>query len=363
MRKIIFYIDSMQLGGANRVMANLVNHFSEKNIDVVLVNDIVPVEGKKEYGVNPSVRRVFLDQGDFTSVSRMKKVVTRIRKLRRLIKAEQPDVVISFMGPPNFRMLVATLGLRTKKIVSVRNDPNREYGTGITKHIARILFRLADGCVFQTREAAEYFPQCVQNKSKVIFNPVDERFYVQNLKNEEKEIIMVGRLQPQKNPELGIRAFAAISEKYPDYKLILYGEGELKDSLKEVAQRLSVDNRVVFYGQTSDTKEKMAKATIYLMTSDYEGMPNALMEAMAVGVPVISTDCPCGGPRAIIENVNQGILVRCRDEEQIASAIDKLLANEQLRATMRIAARKRAEMFHPHEIFKQWEEYLKKNIS
>ena len=359
MKKIIFYIDAMQLGGANRVMANLVDYFSESGSEVILVNDILPVPNQKEYEINPKVRREYLDKSHKVNVNKILKESNRIFCLRRLVKREQPEVVVSFMGPPNLRMLIATMGLKIKKVVSVRNDPNKEYGNRMVKWIAKLLFRFADGCVFQTEDAANYFPKNVRKKSRIIFNPVNQKFYIQPVKQEEKEIIWVGRLQSQKNPELALRAFASVKEKFSDYKLIYYGDGELRNPLQEQAKELNISDSVVFYGQVSDIEEKMATAAIYILTSDYEGMPNALMEAMAVGLPVISTECPCGGPRSLIENEKQGILVSCGSERELANAMEKLLSDEALRKEMRRKARKRAEQFHPQLIFNQWEVYLK----
>ncbi len=356
--KVFFYIDSMQLGGANRVMANLANHFSEYDNEVTLLNDIAPDPQKPEYQVSVDVRRVYLDSQMNGNESRIQKSIIRIRNLRNLIKTEKPDIVVSFMGPPNIRMLLASVGLKTRKIVSVRNDPYKEYGSGIHKTISRMIFRLADGCVFQTEDAARYFPRAVQKKSKVIFNPVNEKFYHQELLPEEKTVVMVGRLQPQKNTQLAIRAFAQVASDHPDYSLVLYGDGELKQSLQNLTQELGISEQVVFAGQVSNVEEKLASAAIYLLSSDFEGMPNALMEAMAVGVPCISTDCPCGGPRTLIQNEKQGILVPVGDCKKMSLALNKLMGDPELRNAMRNGGRNGTQFFRPEVIYDQWERFI-----
>lgn len=358
MKKIFLYIDSMQKGGAQRVMANLADHYAKKGTEVYLINDINPVPGILEYDINASVTRLFLDKAN--DLRGIKKNVNRIRALRRSVKSEKPDCIVSFVGPPNLRMLIATFGLRVKKVVSVRNDPYREYGIGIKRLISRIIFLLADGCVFQTDVAANYFLKRTRRKSKVIFNPVNSLFYAQIRRKEDikKEIAVVGRLQPQKNNALAINAFAHIINKFPDYKLVFYGEGPLENDLKKQAQKLGISDSVYFNGLTNNVEEKLATSSVFLMTSDYEGMPNALMEAMAVGVPVVSTDCPCGGPRNLILNTTQGTLVPCQDEQAIIEALTDLLGNDDLRETIGNEAKKRAQDFKPDIILKKWDSYL-----
>ena len=195
MKKVLFYIDSMQKGGANRVMANLVNYFSKKEFNVILVNDIALDTDKPEYEVNTLVKRIILNESGANAViSNLK----RIKKLRKIIVQEKPDCVLSFMGPPNVRMLLASILLPCRKVVSVRNDPNREYGKNIIKKLmTNWIFLLADGCVFQTEDASKYFFGRIRRKSTIIVNPVNELFFSTFSEN-RKNIVTVGRLVPQK---------------------------------------------------------------------------------------------------------------------------------------------------------------------
>ena len=352
--KIFLYIDCMQMGGANRVMANLSDYFQNTGHDVVLINDIKPVEGIPEYPV--SVKRVFLDPNRETAEF---KNLKRITCLRKLVKKERPDVVVSFMGPPNIRMLLSTIGLKTRKIVSVRNDPYQEYGSGIKRIIAKTIFCLADGCVFQTKDAARYFGNRFQKRSRIIYNPVNPKFYKYKWNKQKNEIAVVGRLQSQKNPLLAVNAFALIADRYLDYTLVFYGDNELKDRIKERANELGISDRVRIHGKSSTIENHLEESALYLLSSDYEGMPNALMEAMAVGIPAISTDCPCGGPRTLIQNDKQGVLVPVKDEVAMSEAMDRVLSDENLQKNMSIEERKRAKDFTPDNIFRQWEDFLK----
>ncbi len=355
MKKLLFYIGSMQLGGANRVMANLTDHFFRQGMEVILVNDIVPSTEVPEYPVTPGVRRLYLQGEDKSGIA---KNLYRIRRLRQIIRENAPDVVVSFMGPPNVRTLVASIGLPSRIVVSVRNDPRQEYGTGIMKTLTRGLFRLADGVVFQTQDAADYFSKGVRKKSRVIFNPVNKKFYDHRWKPGGSQIVVVGRLEPQKNPMNVLQAYESIVSRIPGYTLDFYGDGELRPGLEGYVREKGLEDAVRFHGRTDAVETVLENAAAYVLCSDYEGMPNALMEAMAVGVPSISTDCPCGGPGALIQNEDQGLLIPCGDREALAAAMVSLLTDEDKKRRISAATMERARQFRPEPVLKEWEKFL-----
>lgn len=355
MKKILLYIDNMLYGGANRVMANLANHFCESEHETILVNDRPYDEECPGYAINGSVKRYYLDTG---SRNMLRRTAIRLKKLRKIIKSERPDVVLSFMAGPNTRMLMSTIGLPAKKVVSVRNDPYKEYGSGIKRIFANSLFKLADGVVFQTDEAAEYFSEGIQAKSKVIFNPVNMKFYEKQWHPGGHNIVVVGRLQSQKNPLLVLRAFAKIANSLSGITLDYVGEGKLKAELQDSAVKFGVSDRVHFLGKREDIDSILEQACIYVLCSDFEGMPNALMEAMTVGIPVISTNCPCGGPRALIKERIQGILVPCGDVDALASEMERLINDKSYQVDMSVAERKRSEDFRPDRILAEWDSFL-----
>ncbi len=337
------------------MIANLANQFHENGHQVGLINTLAV---ENEYPVQEGVERFYLEQKDEGKQSLLKRNVSRIKKLRKIVKENKPDVLISFLAEPNFRNILACRGLKTKTILSVRNDPNKEYGSKLTRFLAKSLFKKADGMVFQTEDARAWFPKKIQRKSIVLFNQVNPVFYEQKFSGERKHIVTVGRLMKQKNHELLIRAFAAIHKEIAD-DLCIYGEGELREPLQSLIDQLGVQDRVHLLGAKNEIEKEIAGARLFVLPSDHEGMPNVLLEAMALGLPCISTDCPCGGPRALIQDGENGWLTSVGNVEEMSKAIKEALSlSKEERDRVGKNASVTAEQFQPEKIFKQWEEYV-----
>lgn len=354
MRKIIFYINAIHGGGAERVMVNLAKYFSENGYDTVLVTSF---RDTWEYPLAPTVRRLTLEEVEVNQ-SRIKRNLSRIKKLRDLCEYEKPDILISFMEEPNFRAIVATRGLPVKTLVSVRNDPRKEYAGKLGWFVGKVLLPMADGCVFQTSDAQKWFPERLQKKSKIIYNSVKEDFYNVVRKPVRGEIVTCGRLTEQKNHVLLINAFAKVQKDYPFATLKIYGEGTLREKLQQQINTLNLNEKVLLMGTTSNVAKALQTADLFVLSSEYEGMPNALMEAMAVGVPCISTDCPCGGSRELFGEEASNKLVQCGDVDQMAKAICDALENTEDDMT----EKRYAERFRSEKVNKMWETYIVKII-
>lgn len=354
MRKLLFYINAIHHGGAERVMVNLANEFSRRGYAVILVTSFYD---KKEYALDQMVRRESLEGVELVQGS-LKKNFSRIVKLRKICKRERPDVVVSFMAEANFRAILATRLLGIKTVVSVRNDPQREYPNFAYKTVAKILFPLASGYVFQTEDAKNHFPRSIQDKSRIILNHVDKKFYKTNYEGDRKDIVTVGRLEKQKNHKLLMDAFAKIAGDFPEDNLSIYGDGSLRQSLSDYAASLGLENRIAFKGLAMDIQEEIKGAKLFVLSSDYEGLPNAVMEAMTLGIPVVSTDCPCGGPRLLIDSGENGVLVPVRDADKLAKAMKSVLEDGCFAGKLSQRARERSLDFAPEEVFGEWEQYI-----
>lgn len=359
MKKILFYINTIHQGGAARVMVNLANKFAEQGYPVFLVTSF---NETNEYSLNDNVTRIFLEEKN-TNQSFIKKNLTRTYKLRQICKKEKPDIIISFLPEPNFRAIIASMFLGIRTLISVRNDPNREYRSRINKIMARLLYPLASGCVFQTEDARAWFSKRIQKKSKIILNHVDEKFFKINFEGKRENIVTVGRLEPQKNHKLLIESFARIADKFPVDKLMIYGDGSQRQYLEQLAKKLGLDERIMFNGATLDIQDRIKNAKLFVLSSDFEGLPNALMEAMTLGLPVISTNCPCGGPKMLIDHNNNGLVVNMDNVGEMATAMERVLGNASFAESLSLNARSASKNFEPNKVFKIWESYVGEIIS
>ncbi|MEH2957600.1 glycosyltransferase family 4 protein [Candidatus Merdisoma sp. JLR.KK006] len=357
MKKIVFYIGSvLRPGGAERVMANLVNYFFEEKYEVLLVTDVINRENNAEYPIDKEINRIVIGEEYGNAIV---KNWRRIKKLRKCMIEHNPDIVLSFMGLPNIRMLLSTIGLPCKKVVSVRNDPYKEYGKGVWRCLMNGIYSLADGYVFQTDKVGAYFTRKINLHSKVINNPVNESFFKARWQGNEKTIICVGRLEKQKNHALLLKAFAEICSSIAEYNLILYGDGALRDTLKQMSVELGIENRVIFAGEVTNVEDILTRASLFVLPSDFEGMPNALMEAMAVGIPSISTNCPIGGPEMLFSQQLSEFLVPCSDEKALAEGMLKILKlSQDRRKEISVKMKDRAKIFNPQKIYSEWQNFL-----
>ena len=350
MTKIMFYINAINGGGAERVMVNLANCLSSWGYEALFVTSY-PAEG--EYPLRAEVRRFFLEETEIKQ-SRIKRNVSRISKLRTICKAEKPDVLISFMAEPNFRAILATRGLPVKTLVSVRNDPNKEYAGKMGRMVGKVLLPMVDGCVFQTEDARKWFPKRLQKKSRIIYNAVREDFYQIERTPVRGEIVTCGRLVEQKNHAMLIDAFAEVVKEFPFATLKIYGEGQLRDTLQRQIDRLGLTEKALLMGATNDVGKALKTADLFVLSSDYEGMPNALMEAMAAGIPCIATDCPCGGPKELFGEAGAAKLVPCGDAERMKQAICTAFEEPDQGEVERSCA----EKFCPDRVNAIWKEYI-----
>ena len=357
--RIAFYCSSLTKGGAERVFANLAEYFNEKGYEVFIVTQY---RLEDEYTISPAITRILSDlTQEELKKGRIGNFMGRLSKLRRIFKEIRPDIVFSCNGKNNFMAMAATMFFKSKVVVSVVADPKMEYYTGAMRFLAKTGFCFADGIVFQTEEAKRFFPKGVQKKSIILPNSLNPAFLKPRYEGErKKEIVAVGRLDENKNHAMLLRAFAGIAEQFPDYTVTVYGEGESRPELESLIRELGLAGRVFLPGRTDHIEDKIYQSSLFVMTSDTEGMPNALMEAMALGLPVISTDCPCGGPGELIRDGVNGYLVPVRAQEALKERLEYCLCHpDEMEKAGREAA-KIQDKLNPDRVNREWEKYFLK---
>lgn len=357
MKRIALFINSLQKGGSERVMVNLAEYFYNQKYDVILVTQY---KRESEYELLPQIRRIYSEPKDEALTgSRMKNFLLRFRLLRDIWQNYQPDIILSFLGKNNLMAIATAAFLPAKVAVSVRGEPTMEYEGRLMQFLAKRMFRFADGVILQTARAKEFFPKAVRKKSVILKNPLNPVFLEQKpVLQRDNVIVAAGRLDENKNHTMLIHAFARIAGEYPEMKLAIYGEGELRERLTELVAEKELSDRIMLPGSIDHVAEEIGRAKIFALTSNTEGMPNSIIEAMVLGTPVISTDCPCGGPAALIEDGENGLLVPVGDAYALADAMRKLLSDEELAHKIGENARKLAKELAPERVDREWEEYL-----
>ena len=354
-KTVMLYCSSLHKGGAERVFAQLAERFAADGWRSILVTSYSD-PGREEYPLSERVKRYNMEPVRLKQ-NFVKRNLSRISALRRLCRREKPDILISCMQEPNFRSMLATAGLPVRRLVSVCNAAEKEY-PGLGGFVTgKLLMPLAEGCVFQTEEEKRWFPQRLQKKGRIIMNQVSDSFFAVQHTGPRHDLVSVGRLTPQKNQALLIRAFARIAGETQE-KLLLYGAGELRDELQKLIDSLGLSERVRLMGLSADVAGDIRDAKAFVLSSDYEGVPNALLEAMALVLPCIATDCQGGGPKMVIKDGVNGLLVPMGDEAALADTMLRLLRDPEGAERMGRAARETAESFRPERVFADWRQYV-----
>ena len=332
-------------------MSELANEFGRQNQEVHLV---LLAKSKDFYSVSPFThvhRLEFINRGFF-----QKKFaeLSTFYKLRKLLKRENPDAVLSFMNKYNLLTIFASRFLKLKIFISERDNPCLQ-DTFFLSLLKKITYRYATGIVAQTSLAKEILQKKTNNKNiKIIANPLKKlHLYPENKR--EKIVLNVGRLVPEKGQRYLLEAFFLL--KSDDWKLVILGEGPLREKLQKQAEQLSITNNLYMPGAVKDVDEWLARASIFAFPSISEGFPNALLEAMAAGLPCVSFDCDAG-PRDFINNGENGFLVDLYNTNEFAQKIKILTENPELRLSLGTKASEVEHIFELSEIAKKYLHFL-----
>lgn len=320
---IAFVIPSMLRGGAERAMSILCNEFARKG-DVVFLY-LTEIADNVEY---PLVDDVNLVDLTVNLEPYIRKIPIFIKKIKKRIKEDNIDVVVSFITRTNIYSIIACKLAAVPIIVSERNNPYLIPGNSKLRTLRNFLYKYADGIVFQTSYAQNYYCGKISGKSSIIMNPITA--YKKDLipiKGRDNIIITACRLEPQKNVALLIKAFAKISSQIPDYNLHIYGRGSLRRDLENLINSFQLGGRVFLMGVDENVIDKVANAKIFVLSSDFEGLSNSLAEALSVGTACIATDSPTYGNRNLIVDGKSGFIVPVGEIDMLAEKILELVTN------------------------------------
>lgn len=349
-KKICFVHIGMQRDGAERVIAKLANRYAEDGYKVDII--ILLVEGCG-YQLHKNVRIVSLVRNNY---SRVGNLTYWIQSIRNHIKITNPKHVISFSMYVNIITLIACIGLGKDILISERNDPSSDGRSKFDIALTYALYGLANKVVFQTKRAQNCFPKYIRAKSRVIYNPVEISTVAKHRALTRKKIVTVGRLEAQKNQIMLIEAMSDVIKEYPNCCLEIYGEGTLRSKLMKLIIELDLRENVKLLGNVVNIHERIADSDIFVLPSNYEGMSNALLEALMMGLPCISTNC--AGSDEIILNQDNGILVPIGNRHAMAEAIILLLNNDELSKRLGINAKKKSKIFSSELVLQKWLEYI-----
>jgi glycosyltransferase involved in cell wall biosynthesis len=355
---IVFVINSFAAGGAERVATALIEHLNAELGSVTAITSFGPEFDA--YALPKDVRRISL-RAPCSRVGFRRPVLERfgrLLRLRRVLRQVSPDVIISFGDETNVAVLVATLGTTFPVVVSERVDPRYHRIAFVWRFLRRALYRNASAVVVQTEGlrpwaatmAAPARVHVIPNP--VILKPSGDR------QADGRRVLAIGRLNAQKRFDLLLRSFAAVRPTHPTWTLVIRGEGSERAALEQLVRELGLEKCASLPGLTNDVGAALAKADLFVLSSDYEGFPNALLEAMASGVAVISTDCP-SGPADIVRDGVDGLLVPRNDLAALTRAMDRLMTDQPARQRLGAAARDVAERFSTDRVFRMWDDLIK----
>lgn len=357
--RITLVIFSLHGGGAERVMSIMANHWAARRWDVTLLTYGDGTEAPA-YTLHPAVdhRHLGIERPSSGIVEAVGNNLRRLPVLRRAIRESMPDAIVSFLDVVNVRTILATLGLGIPVIVSERIDPSCHRIGAAWRVLRRWSYRYATYVVTLTPDALRYFPGSVRRRGDVIPNPVSVPLDagLAPAGGRKKIIIAMGRLTHQKGFDRLIAAFSMVAANHPGWSLTIWGEGDDRQTLEQLRDRLDLQGRVTLPGWTSDPFAEMREAGLFVLSSRCEGFPNVLCEALACGLPVLSFDCP--GPRHIVRDGIDGILVPPGDVNKLAAAMDRLMADQPERERLGANGIEVTKRFGKDKVMGMWDRLI-----
>jgi glycosyltransferase involved in cell wall biosynthesis len=356
---IIVLTNSLDLGGTERVVAALCNDWAARGDRVTLIATFARAQAPF-YPISDVVELIYLSAVVPKRGSRMLSYLDKLRGLRRLMKARAADVIVSFLPNVNVAAILSSAFLKTPVIICERSDPSGYTGFHLLKLLCRLTYRFADMLTVQTNglagKARKLYPGV--KAVHVIPNALPEEIGCRAsvAKGGRKVLLSLGRLAPEKQIGKLVDAFAAIAPVFEDWDLHIYGDGPLLPALQAQIRDAGLQTRVFLKGPTGSPWEVMAHADTFAMLSQYEGFPNALLEAMGIGLPCVVFDCP-SGPREITRDGKDALLVPLNDFRALQAAMRQLMGDPDLRLALgQQACESVRDRFGHRQVMAQWDE-------
>lgn len=356
MKKISFIIYNLYPGGAERVVSVLANSFVKRGYQVSII--ILDNQYIRSYPLLEGIC-IFQFKGKLPQ-KKVMRVPFQVLFTRKILKKVNPDIIISFMSEVNIISALSNILSNRKLIISERNDPSRDPENKTVRKVRDFVYSKFNisGFVFQTRDARDYFNEKIQRRSTIIFNPLQPNLPKKYTGQKRKVIVSIGRLASQKNQKLLLEAFSNLSEKFIEYSLEIFGDGELKNELIEKAEELKIQNKFHLKATTPDVLWRVHDASLFVLSSDYEGMSNAMIESIAIGIPTIATDCPVGGAREIIKHGVNGLLTPVGDLKNLTKLMEEVLSSSEISEKMSKNGTELKSLLSEDKIFEEWRNFL-----
>lgn len=352
MKNVTFLIHMLGVGGAERVAAVLCNELAKENdykVNIVRYSD-----DHAEYDIDPNIEVYTLPAHN----NRIIRVLMRFIYFVKIVKNTKTDTLVMLAIGNSFTYWIHKLcGVRL--VLSQRNDPVSEYENNPKKgKLAKRYFTDADQVVFQTYDEQNYFDKKIVEHSKVIMNPIKKDLPDVYCGERKKVVVNFCRLEKQKNLQLLIEGFIEFHKIYSDFKLKIYGEGSEKEKLLKIIFDKNASEYIEILPFCKDIHERIKDSYMFVSSSDYEGISNSMIEAMALGIPTICTDCPAGGAKMLIKDYYNGLLVPVNNQLALIDAMTKLASDLELAKKISNNGIKIREELSVEKITKQWTEII-----
>ncbi len=351
-KEIIVFSDGLGNSGVHRVTSELTDDWVKKGHSVILVYLTANTE-KTDYDDffwNKDIEYVALK----TPRSIFRKYLYTTAAFWRILRKHPNAVAVSLSVMSNFVLGFCSPLLHNQVVLSDRNDPTRRPAGSIKQKVRNWCFKRANTIILQTEDVKAYYFKHIGRTGIVIPNPVNNNLPAPYEGERDKVIVTASRLNKQKNIPVLIQAFAKLHPEFPDYTLKIYGRGEEEEHLRNLVDSLGLSDSIRLEGFCNDIFQAIQRCSMYVCSSDYEGISNALLEAMALGMPVISTDCPVGGARLLIDHYVNGVLVGLNDAEGLYTEMKHLIEEPDFAKQLGLEAQAVRKKYAIETISQRW---------